>query len=336
MNMNTNALSSHMEKFLFDGAPVRGACIRLTAPWQEILQRRAANTHSGAYPAPVARLLGEMTAAACLMQANIKFNGALLLQMQGTGAVKMAVAEVHSSLALRATASVQGMVAEQASLADMFSVANGQARCAITLDPQDRLPGQQPYQGVVPLQDASGQPFTSVAKALEHYMKQSEQLDTTLVLAADTHTAAGLLIQRLPTQGTGNLAGDSSHACSDEQAQEHYQRIATLAASLTQQELLSLDTDTILHRLFWQENLLRFAPSTHNAVPHFACTCSRERVSRMVAGLGQDEAHSIVAEQGQIEVGCEFCGQQYRFDALEVTQLFTPAIQQAPGSNSRH
>ena len=141
---------SELHKFIFDGLPVRGMIVRLTDAWQDILRRRAGNTGTGAYPAPVRELLGEMAAAAVLMQGNIKFNGALVLQIFGDGPVKVAVAEVQPDFSLRATATVSGEVPPGATLADLVNV-NNEGRCAITLDPKDRLPGQQPYQGVVPL-----------------------------------------------------------------------------------------------------------------------------------------------------------------------------------------
>ncbi|MEE1654434.1 Hsp33 family molecular chaperone HslO [Brachymonas sp. G13] len=325
---------SQIQKFLFDGIPVRGVAVRLTDAWQEVVQRRAANTQSGPYPASVNHLLGEMTAAAMLMQSNIKFNGALILQVQGDGPVKVAVAEVQPSLGLRATASIVGEVAEDAGMTELVNL-HGQGQCAITLDPRDRLPGQQPYQGVVPLKDSTGQPFARVADMLRHYMRQSEQLDTTLVLAANEQVAAGLLIQRLPLEGEANLAG-STAAPSDEaraEADESYNHIATLAQSLKEEELLELDLDTILHRLFWNEKLLRFVPAETDPVPHFACTCSQQRVANMVRTLGQEEAESILEDHGEIEVGCEFCGQQYHFDKVEVAQLFTSAAQQPPASD---
>ncbi|MFZ1364991.1 MAG: Hsp33 family molecular chaperone HslO, partial [Brachymonas denitrificans] len=253
---------SQIQKFLFDGLPVRGVAVRLTDAWQEVVQRRAANTESGPYPAPVVQLLGEMTAAAVLMQSNIKFNGALILQMQGDGPVKVTVAEVQPSLAVRATASIVGEVTPGAGLVQLVNQ-HGAGKCAITLDPKDRLPGQQAYQGVVPLADEHGAPLVHVADVLQHYMRQSEQLDTTLVLAANDQVAAGILIQRLPLEGEANLAGSTAAPTDEarEEAAESYNRIVTLAQSLQQQELLELDIDTILHRLFWDEKLLRFMPS---------------------------------------------------------------------------
>ena len=325
---------SELHKFLFDGLPVRGMLVRLTGAWTEMLARRAGNTATGPYPEPVRALLGEMAAAAVLMQSNIKFNGALVLQIFGDGPVKLAVAEVRSDLSLRATASVSGELPAHAGLADLVN-AGGGGRCAITLDPQDRLPGQQPYQGVVPLHGDRKEKLHRLSDVLQHYMLQSEQLDTTLVLAANDEVAAGLLIQRMPARGEGNLAGAAGRGDEDRIGlDEDYNRIATLAASLTRDELLSLDVETILRRLFWEERLLRFAPQRGESGPRFACSCSRERVGNMLRSLGIDEVQGILDERGSIEVGCEYCGQQYHFDAVDAAQLFTAPGQQPPVSSS--
>ncbi len=325
---------SELHKFLFEGLPVRGMLVRLTDSWQEILRRRQ---QAGGYPAAVTELLGEMTAAATLMQANIKFNGALILQVQGDGPVKLAVAEVQPDLALRATANVQGEVAQDAPLSHMVNV-NNHGRCAITLDPKDRLPGQQPYQGVVPLFGDRHEKLEKLSEVIEHYMLQSEQLDTRLVLAANDQVAAGLLIQRLPLQGESNLSGAGAMARDEDQIgrNEDYNRIAILAASLKREELLTLDAETILHRLFWEEDLRRFEPQTGADGPRFACTCSRERVAGMLRSLGHEEVESIIAEQGQVEVGCDFCGTQYRFDPVDAAQVFLQAASQPPGSPGVH
>lgn len=317
---------SELHKFLFEGLPVRGMLVRLTDSWQEVLARRQS---VGAFPAPVRELLGEMSAAAALMQANIKFNGALILQMQGDGPVKLAVAEARSDLSIRATAKVIGELTGGQGLAGMLNV-HGQGRCAITLDPADRLPGQQPYQGVVPLHGDQREPLQHLSQVLEHYMLQSEQLDTRLILAANDELAAGLLIQRLPVEGEGNLAGRRNE--DDIGLSEGFNRIAHLAATLTRDELLTLDAETVLRRLFWEESVRRFEPLR----PRFACSCSRDRVARMLQSLGADEAHGILAERGDIEIGCEFCGLQYRFDAIDVGGLFTSGRELPPGSPSVH
>ncbi len=317
---------SELHKFIFDGLPVRGALVRLTDSWQEVLQRRAANTQTGAYAQPVSELLGEMLAAGVLMQSNIKFNGALVLQIMGDGPVKVAVAEVQSDLSLRATASVQGEVGAGARLSEMVNVLN-QGRCAITLDPKDKQPGQQPYQGVVSLHGDRKEKLEKISEVLEHYMLQSEQLDTRLILAADDKVAAGLLIQRMPMQGEGNLEKSRED---DIGLDEAFNRIAIFAQSLKRQELLELDADTILHRLFWEEKLLRFEPDH----PKFACSCSRERVSNMLRNLGVQEVESILAERENVEVGCDFCGAQYRFDPVDAAQLFTEPLDHPPAPDS--
>ncbi|MDR7294856.1 molecular chaperone Hsp33 [Pelomonas aquatica] len=336
---------SELHKFLFDGLPVRGMLVRLTDAWREVLSRREPGQE---YPPELRDMLGEMSAAAVLMQANIKFNGALVLQVMGDGPVKLAVAEAQPDLAFRATAKCIGTVEPGATLEAMVNL-RGQGRCAITLDPKDKFPGQQPYQGVVPLHGDQREPLQKMSEVLEHYMLQSEQLDTKLVLAANGDIAAGLLIQRLPVEGEGNLEGRSGAGPSqaaerplggqpalpawgqrssnedDIGLSDAFNRISILAATLTAEELLTLDADTVLRRLFWEETVTRFEPQA----PRFACTCSRERVGQMLRGLGREEADSVLAERGEIEIGCDFCGRHYRFDAVDVGALFAPGGAQA-------
>jgi molecular chaperone Hsp33 len=266
-----------------------------------------------------------MAAAGVLMHANIKFAGDLILQVFGDGPVKLAVAEIAPDLAFRVTATVNGAVDENAGLAEMLNVKGG-GRCAITLAPVDRRAGQ-PYQGVVPLHGDAREPLQAIAPVLEHYMLQSEQLDTRLILAADENVAAGLLLQRLPPPGA---AVDETRIGRD----EDFNRIAALAATLTRAELLSLDADTVLRRLFWEEKVTRFAPLVGAAAPRFACTCSRTKVGSMLRSLGRAEVDDIVREQAQVEVGCEFCGLRYRFDPVDVGELFVDPADQAPGSKA--
>ena len=299
-----------LHRFMFEGLPVRGQLVRLGASWREMLARRGDKP----YAQPVRTLLGEMAAAGVLMQSNIKFEGTLLLQVYGDGPVKLAVAEVRDDLSFRATATVVGEVPPAAGLESLLNL-HGQGRCSITLDPSGRRPGQQPYQGVVPLHGDRREPLQQLSQVLEHYMLQSEQLDTRLVLAADDQMAAGLMIQRMPAEGPGRVSGERN---------EDFNRIAHLVATLTRDELLTLDADTVLRRLFWEERLQRYEPRR----PRFACSCARDRVRNMLRGLGADEVRGIIAERGEVEVGCEFCGQQYRFDAVDVGELFTPSRDQ--------
>ncbi len=325
---------NELHKFLFEGLPVRGMLVRLTDSWQTLLARRS---EGETLDAPVRKLLGEMTAAGVLMQSNIKFNGAVVLQVFGDGPVKLAVTEVQPDLSFRSTAKVVGELPGtddgRLPLEVMVNVGGG-GRCAITLDPKDRLPGQQPYQGVVPLHGDHGEPLHQLSAVLEHYMLQSEQLDTRLVLAANDQVAAGLLIQRLPVEGEGNLAGSQRNE--DEiGVNEHFNRIAHLAATLKQEELLTLDVDTILRRLFWEEDVRRFEPQAGPTGPRFACTCSRERVANMLRSLGVEEIESIIAEQGQVDIGCDFCGAHYLFDPVDAANLFTGGADSPTSSGSQ-
>ena len=159
---------SELHKFLFEGMPVRGVLVRLTDSWQELLRRRAS---AEGYDAPVRRLLGEMSAAGVLLQSNIKFNGAVILQVFGEGPIKLAVTEVQPDLSFRSTAKVVGELpaSDTGRLPlDVMVNVNGHGRCAITLDPKDRQPGQQPYQGVVPLNAADGEALQDLSLSLIH------------------------------------------------------------------------------------------------------------------------------------------------------------------------
>jgi molecular chaperone Hsp33 len=317
-------VTDELHKFLFEGLPVRGMLVRLGPSWREVQARHA---QQGAYPPPVNALLGQMAAAATLMQANIKFDGALILQVFGDGPVKLAVAEAQPDLTFRATAKVVGEVGSQSQLAAMVNT-HGNGRCAITLDPKDKSGGAQPYQGVVALHGDDGAPLQAIAQVLEHYMLQSEQLDTRLMLAANGEVAAGLLIQRLPVEGEGNL--ERAHREDEIGLNEAFNRIAHLAATVTEDELLTLDAETLLRRLFWEESVRWFEP----LVPRFACTCSRERVRGMLRGLGREEVDGIIAERGAVEIGCDFCGAQYRFDAVDAGDVFTPPADRLPGGHA--
>ncbi len=321
-------------KFLFEGLPVRGVLVRLDESWRDLLSRRRSASDGGhAFAPPLRALLGEMAAAGVLMQGSVKFNGALVLQMHGDGPVKLAVAETQPDLSFRVTATVQGEVPAAAGLEAMLNM-HGKGRCAITLDPLQRLPGQQPYQGVVPLFGDQHEPLQKLSQVLEHYMLQSEQLDTCLVLAANDEVAAGLLIQRLPMSGAANLAGEVLISADEDQIgrNEDYKRIAMLAATLTSPELLTWQPAQILHRLFWEETVRVFEPQT----PRFACRCSRERVANMLRGLGADDVNALVAERGEAEVGCDFCGAYFRFDPVDVGELFSAGLQVPPASGQMH
>lgn len=308
-------MNDRLLKFLFKAAPVRGGLVRIEDAWREMVALHE-------FPPVVTRVLGEMVAAATLLATSIKFNGALVMQLHGDGPVKLLVVECLPDLAIRATAKITGGdIREGATLRELVNV-HGRGRFAITLDPRDPAPGQQPYQGIVPLDGES------IAELLQAYMRQSEQLDTRLWLAANEHVCAGLLLQSLPSEG-GSARTVATGTATDDDA---WDRAVTLAATLTGDELLTLAPDAILHRLFWQETLEHYPA----LAPHFACTCSRERIGRMLVSLGREEVDSIIDEQGTVTVTCDFCSRRYAFDAVDAAQLFTSGQTAQADAATRH
>jgi molecular chaperone Hsp33 len=308
-------MTDTLQKFMFDNTPVRGELVEMSDTWQEILSRRD-------YPRAVRSLLGEMLSAAALLSANLKFNGALVMQIHGDGPVNLLVVECDAELKMRATAKLAegAEVADDATLTELVN-RGGNGRFAITLDPKDKLPGQQAYQGIVPLDGGS------VAVVIENYMMRSEQLDTRMWLAADDRVSRGLLLQKLPGEG-------GIHAPTED-ALEAWDRTVMLASTLRPDELLSTDIQTVMRRLFWEETIRVFDPLG----PAFHCTCNRERVGNMLKMLGQQEIDSAIAELGHLGIDCDFCGQHYDFDKVDCAQLFAVEIPvdalQMPGP-SRH
>lgn len=285
-----------LTRFMFEHAEVRGESVRLDATWRAVLARHP-------YPEPVKKLLGEMMAACALLAATLKFEGALIMQMQGSGPVTLLVVECDSEFHLRATAKWRDDLAHE----DVRALL-GDGKFVITIDPKT---GGQAYQGIVALEGAT------VAEVLEHYMLRSEQLETRLWLASDAQQACGLLLQRLPEKTS-----------EDEDA---WNRALNLAGTLTPGELLSLPAREVLHRLFHEEDLRLFEPQPVS----FRCTCSRDRVTAMLRMLGLDEVRAILNEQGRIDVDCEFCNQHYSFDPVDAEQIFAAEVLTQAGS-TRH
>ncbi|MCS0589930.1 Hsp33 family molecular chaperone HslO [Massilia norwichensis] len=318
--MTTDTSKDILQKFIFDNAAVRGELVEISNAWREIQSRHD-------YPKAVKGLLGEMVAAAALLSANLKFNGSIVMQIFGDGPVKLLVVECDAELHLRATAKLSpgATVPDDASMAQLLNV-GGQGRFVITLDPKDKVPGQQPYQGVVPLVGED------VATVIENYMLRSEQMDTKLWLAADDNVARGLLLQKLPRNS--NIEGQVAQATEEEDI-ETWNRALALGGTLQQKELLEADVATLLKRLFWEETIRVFDP-LH---PEFHCTCSREKVGNMLKMLGREEVDSALHDLGQLAINCDFCGKHYEFDAVDCAQLFaadTTADAIAPASDVKH
>jgi molecular chaperone Hsp33 len=318
--MTTDTSKDILQKFIFDNAAVRGELVEISNAWREIQSRHD-------YPKAVKGLLGEMVAAAALLSANLKFNGSIVMQIHGDGPVKLLVVDCDANLHLRATAKLRdgAVVADDASVTDLLN-AGGHGRFVITLDPQDKVPGQQPYQGVVPLVG------DSISTIIENYMLRSEQMDTKLWLAADGEVARGLLLQKLPRNSA--IEGQVEQASEEEDA-ETWNRAVMLGQTLKQPELLSTDVETLLKRLFWEETIRVFDP----LYPEFHCSCSREKVANMLKMLGKEEVDAALHDLGELGINCDFCGKHYGFDAVDCAQLFASEIAAdavAPASDVKH
>jgi molecular chaperone Hsp33 len=281
-------MSDSLHVFLFEHCAVRGAIVQLDAAWRFMRSLRA-------YPAAVETLLGESVVAAALLASTLKrTHGSLSLQMQGDGPLGLLFAECSADYGLRATARWSGSITPAP-----LSTLLGSGRCVITLGER----GVPAYQGIVPIESST------LAQALEAYMDRSEQPQTQVALDASGDAAVGLLLQRIP----GGTDADP----------DDWNRIRHLAHTVSGGELRELPVPTLLRRLFPQDDVRLF----DGRALAFACTCSEQRVQGMLLGLGRAEAEAVLAEQGRIEVTCEFCGQVYTYDAERCRALFAAAGQ---------
>lgn len=295
--------SDSLSNFLFENADVRGGIVHLDASWKKVLDRHE-------YPAVLRSLLGEMMAAAVLLIGTLKFKGKLTLQLKSDGPVTLGLVECTSERLLRGLIHWKGDVDQCVGLMTLL----GKGVLAITLEqePQGKKEKVERYQGIVEVMG------DSLAQSLEHYLQNSEQLETRLWLAADAQATSGMLLQRMPAQQTENIV--------DEDA---WPRMVHLADTVKEAELLSLPASEIIHRLFYEEDVRLFS-----ALPvAFRCSCSRERVQNTLRMLGEDEMQSVLVDEGLVSVDCEFCRQHYEFDAVDIAALFAGVVAATPKSS---
>ncbi|WP_028241731.1 Hsp33 family molecular chaperone HslO [Stutzerimonas azotifigens] len=294
--------SDFTQRFLFDDTDVRGEWAGLERSYAEVLAKHP-------YPEPVAALLGELLAAAALLVGTLKFDGLLVLQARSAGAVPLLMVECSSAREVRGIARYHAeQVQPGATLAELMP----EGVLTMTVDPTR---GQR-YQGIVALEGAT------LADCLSGYFATSEQLPTRFWLSADSRRACGVLLQQLPADRV-----------KDPEAREaDWQHLTTLADTLTAEELLSLDPETVLRRLYHQEQVRLF-----DRLPlQFRCSCSRERSANALASLGREDAELLLQEQGgKVTIDCQFCNQRYEFDATDIAQLFAGGGSEAP-SSTRH
>jgi len=271
-------------RFVFEDTDIRGELVNLDESFREILA-----IHQ--YAPGVSKLMGELLAASVLLSTTLKFEGKLILQIRSEGQLPLLMVECSSKRVIRAIA--RG--AEHAT-SDNFDLLLTNGQLAITIDP-DR--GER-YQGIVPLAG-------SIAESLDAYFAQSEQLQTRLWLAADGERTAGLLLQQLPLQLVPDLS----------EREEQWNHACTLANTVKDKELLQLNAEQILHRLYHEDSLRIFAPEQVT----FGCSCSRARTYDALSTLDSAELREILDEQGSISMDCEFCNQQFVFTEADIEPL---------------
>lgn len=281
-----------LQRFVFENTPVRGNLVNLTQTLQQALNKQQ-------LPAGLRISLGELMAASALLAATLKMNGSLVLQIQSKGLLKLLVVEctsdVGTALKIRATAKWSGEIEDNQTLFELIE----QGQFMITLDPKE---GGQAYQGIVPLEG------DSISSVLENYMLRSEQIDTKIWLCCDGDSAAGMLIQKLP---------ETMNQTTQTQDLDLWNRVGYLAGTVTDDELLHLPTETLLTRLFNEEDVRLFEASD----TQFYCSCTRESVANMLRMLGNEELTGIIEERGNIDVNCDFCNAHYTFDKVDAVQL---------------
>lgn len=289
--MNNDAL----RRFIFDHSDIRGEITHLDESYRTVLANNP-------LPAPAQLLLGEFLAAASLMSSTLKFDGLLSLQARGEGDLTLVMAECSHHNNLRGIARLAELAPstwEGRSFSDLLG--KGQLVITITPDKGER------YQGIVPLVG------DSLAACLEDYFSQSEQLGTRFWLAADLQQAAGLMLQALPRQ----------LEASEEENQDRWETTVQLADTVRPEELLMLDQEQLLYRLFNQENVRLF----EDQPLRFACSCSEQRSSKVLQSLGREEIDHILEELNVITVDCQFCNQRYSYGREDIDQLFAPPTQ---------
>lgn len=285
-------------RFMLERAGVRGAIVRLSGTWGAV-------SRQASYPPALSRILGETLAASALFTSHIKAGTSLSIQLRAGGPLTSLFTECSGEGELRGLAHWREPLPEALALPDLQSPAH----LAITLEQRN---GQR-YQGMVPLESAT------LDQAFEAYFARSEQLPTRVRLAADGAHSVGIMIQLLPAEGGAQA----------EQDPDGWQRSNLLLDTLGRDELLELDPETVLRRLFHEENVRLF----EGRPLRFGCRCSRDKVEQMLRHLGPAETLPALDEHGHLEVTCEFCNRQYRFDRVDLDRIHSQSA--APGTETR-
>ena len=274
--------------FGFESLPVRGALIHLSRSWRRMLRDHE-------YDALVTETLGHAAAATGLIAQSLKFDGAITLQIQSSGALQMLVMQCTSDLDMRGMA-----VTSADKAATNFSELITGAHCAVTVDNKER-----PYQGIVEIAE------DSLAASLEHYFSRSVQVPSHIMLVANEEIAGGVLLQQ--------VAGQSID-------EDDWARLKFLIETLAPKDFDGEAGLELIGKLFAEDDVRVYEPRPVN----FRCRCSARKTEDVLKMLGENESREALAEQGSIEVICEYCGHRRHFDAVDVERLFADNVVPAP------
>ena len=284
-------IADYITPFVFDALPVRGALIHLSRSW-----RRMNRDHD--YGGLVRETLGHAAAAAGLIAQSFKFDGAITLQIQGDGDLRMLVMQCTSELELRGMATF-----DKNGDAESFGELIRNAHCAITVDAGDR-----PYQGIVEIE------HSSLAHSLENYFVRSVQVPSHVMLVSDTSLSGGLLLQQMP----GQYPID----------EDDWNRLGYIAATLGTHDFDAVEGMDLIGKLFAEDDVRVFEPRP----VVFRCRCSRRRTEEVLQMLGEAEAREVLDERGRVDVTCEYCGRRREFDPIDISRLFTDNAVAGPDS----
>jgi molecular chaperone Hsp33 len=283
--------ADNITPFVFDSLPVRGALISMSRSWRRMLRDHE-------YDELVRETLGHAAAATGLIAQSLKFDGAITLQIQGGGGLRMLVMQCTSDLELRGMAST-GEDAAAESFADLVQGAH----CAITVDA-----GERPYQGIVEMEQSS------LADSLENYFDRSVQVPSHVALVSDASLSGGILLQQMPGQ----------HGLDE----DDWNRLGYLAATLQTGDFDTAGGMALVGKLFAEDDVRVFEPRP----VVFRCRCSRRRTEEVLRMLGEVETRDVLAERGKVDVTCEYCGRRRTFDPIDVSRLFTANAVSGPDS----
>jgi molecular chaperone Hsp33 len=273
-----------LQRFMFEHASIRGEIAHLKETYQTIMEQRD-------YPPMVKNLLGEALISCLLLVGSIKFEGELSLQFQGDKRLPLLLVQCDHQLQMRAFASYQADL-ERIDYAEAFL----KGQMVLTINQYKQT---QAYQSIVPIQS------TSMSENLTHYFAQSEQVASQVWLAVGEDMAAGMLLQLMPGQDTT-------------QREQFWEYAVVLGQTVSEEELLTLDNQTLLNRLYHETELRLYDSRSIR----FRCRCSEEKMKEVLKILGEDESKKLLKERGNIEISCDFCNKHYSYDEIDITMLF--------------